>query len=94
MQALEYPDRSPDFDDQVDPNKTDQQQIKQYLDENYGDTLPDDFKEGLARDIEKMREDTGGPTGPEGEGPGDIYYDPDSNAWRDSETGQFTSGPQ
>lgn len=93
MQTLEYPDRAPAFDNRVDRNKRDAEDIRKWLDENTGDSLPDDFKDGIARDLEKMRSESDGPQGPGGAGPGDSYYDPDAGRWRDSETGQFTTEP-
>jgi hypothetical protein len=90
---MKYPDRSPDFEDRVPESKRSGPEIVDWLKDNTGDSVGDKFAEGLADDIAQMREEEGGPVGAEGEGPGDVYFDPDAGQWRDSETGQFTKGP-
>lgn len=87
-----YPDRSPDFDDKVPDDRVDGESIRDWLDDEHP-SLPDDFAQGLADDIEEKRQSSGSAgAGVEGEGlGGDEYFDPDTGRWRDSETGQFVS---
>lgn len=79
----------------IPPDMQGQQQIRDYLNDRFrDDTVPPDLKDEIARQVSEKRIDMDIPdTDLSG---GQYYYDPDSGAFKDSDTGQFVSkdGPE
>lgn len=75
--------RASDFDDKIPDDERD---IQGYMEDRWGAVLPQDFIDQVAPIIDDIRE------AEEGEGmvtTAEVYYDPDADAWRDPDTGQF-----
>lgn len=84
----DYGERAKDIDAKIPPERKAPGEIEDYMKDRFGDTMPDDFIEGVAPEVANIRERQSGP------GPGtgaDIEYDPDAGQWRDGSSGAFIS---
>lgn len=89
----DYSDAVDRMDERVPPRIDGQQQIINYLKENTGGQVGDKFADEVGKRLSQTRE-AAQERGLNDATPGDVYYDPDAGAWRDSETGQFTNPEQ
>lgn len=81
--------RASDFDDKIPAEHTTESEIKDYMDDNFGHVLPQDFIDAVAPHVENIRDDTGSDIGITTTS--DAVWDSDAGAFRDPETGQFVS---
>lgn len=93
MGGSDYEDAARHFDrNHIPADRTTQTQIADYMESEFSrDTVPEGLIDEIAPMIAEDRTAEGG-RAVEIAG-GDVYLDPDSNAWRDRDTGAFTGGP-